>query len=240
MKRMSGRRRFALFLALSKCSMLKSRMGIVERRIREKQQRINEILRAAKRIFGSKGYAGATMSDIADSSELGRRTLYMYFKNKEELSLAVAASELREIASKFREIQRGPDAAYDRIVRMFDVYRALIEEDPGRFQFLLAFPDAARAVGADSEVLSECKEALAEIVQSVASMLRTGRMDRTLEYPGDPDEVAANMIFIIHSIAASSFQYRDQLPSILGLSMQATISRSLDVVTSFLTQNLQG
>jgi AcrR family transcriptional regulator len=214
-------------------------MGKIERRLREKQQRMEEILQAAKRIFSEKGFSGATMRDIADSSELGRRTLYLYFKSKEELSLAVAASELQGIESRFKDIQDGPDSAYDRIIGMFDIYRALIEEDPGRFQFLLAFPEAARTIDSDNASLKECRKALAGIVQSVASMLRAGRVDRTLEYPGDPDEIAANIIFIIHSIAASSFQYRDILPSLLDLSMNTTIARSMDVVKSFLTQDLK-
>ena len=40
---------------------------------------------AAKRVFSDKGFNKATMEDIAQEAELSPGTLYLYFKNKEEV-----------------------------------------------------------------------------------------------------------------------------------------------------------
>lgn len=65
-------------------------MGIAERKEREKQQRKEEIINAAEKVFFSKGFGQATMDDIAEEAELSKGTLYLYFKSKDDLHLAVA------------------------------------------------------------------------------------------------------------------------------------------------------
>ena len=59
------------------------------RREREKQARIQAILEAGLKIFGSQGYHGTSMDAIAEAAELGKATLYYYFKSKDELLLAI-------------------------------------------------------------------------------------------------------------------------------------------------------
>ncbi len=60
-------------------------MGIQERKKRERERRRQQIMVAAKRVFSVKGFTRATMEDIAQEAELSPGTLYLYFKNKDEL-----------------------------------------------------------------------------------------------------------------------------------------------------------
>ena len=60
-------------------------MGIVERKERERARRRQQIIVAAKRVFTRKGFDKATMEDIAREAELSSGTIYIYFKNKNEL-----------------------------------------------------------------------------------------------------------------------------------------------------------
>jgi len=65
-------------------------VGIQDRKEREKEQRRHQIIAAARRAFHKKGFTKATMKDIANEAELGFGTLYLYFKNKEELYAAIS------------------------------------------------------------------------------------------------------------------------------------------------------
>jgi TetR/AcrR family transcriptional regulator len=65
-------------------------MGITERKEREKEQRRNLIIDAAERIFFKKGLENSTMDDVAAAAELSKGTLYLYFKSKEDIQLAIA------------------------------------------------------------------------------------------------------------------------------------------------------
>ena len=64
-------------------------MSVAERRAREKQHRIQDILEAAEKVFFKKGYESATMNEIARAAELGKGTLYLYFKGKDDVHRAI-------------------------------------------------------------------------------------------------------------------------------------------------------
>ena len=63
-----------------------------------------EIVNAARQLFAKVGVENATMNGIAAASKRGRRTLYTYFKNKEEVYLAVVESELEVLSRKVQEV----------------------------------------------------------------------------------------------------------------------------------------
>lgn len=52
------------------------------------------LIDAARELFASNGKDNTTMNDIAEASNKGRRTLYTYFKNKDEVYKAVIENEV--------------------------------------------------------------------------------------------------------------------------------------------------
>lgn len=52
------------------------------------------LIDVARQLFARMGVDNTTMNDIAQASRKGRRTLYTYFKSKNEIYLAVVESEL--------------------------------------------------------------------------------------------------------------------------------------------------
>lgn len=61
-------------------------------------------LDAARQVFAKLGVTGATMNDIAEVSKKGRRTLYTYFKSKEELYYALVEQEMDMLACQLAEV----------------------------------------------------------------------------------------------------------------------------------------
>jgi len=62
--------------------------------------RHKEILEAARRIFASLGYAAANVEEIAKEAGMAKGTFYLYFKSKEEVLVAVLASDLEYLTNK--------------------------------------------------------------------------------------------------------------------------------------------
>ena len=60
-------------------------MGLSERREREKLARKEQILDAARTLLFKRGLQATTINQIAKLSELSVGTLYLYYKNKEEI-----------------------------------------------------------------------------------------------------------------------------------------------------------
>ena len=53
-----------------------------------------KLVDVARQLFAKMGVENTTMNDIALASKKGRRTLYTYFKSKEDIYLAVVESQL--------------------------------------------------------------------------------------------------------------------------------------------------
>ena len=88
-------------------------MGIQERKEREKERRKQQILVAAKRVFSEKGFNKATMEDIAQEAELSPGTLYLYFKNKEELYASLSLRILQYLLLRIEHVNAMKQARED-------------------------------------------------------------------------------------------------------------------------------
>ena len=86
-----GPRAFPLGLCLDE----KLVMGVKERKEREKLQRANEILEAARRSFEAKGFLNTTLQDVSKEAEVSVGLIYRYFESKEDIfaSLALKGAE---------------------------------------------------------------------------------------------------------------------------------------------------
>lgn len=76
-------------------------MGVAERKEREKEQRRNDILDAAETVFFSKGVENSTMDEVAAAAEYSKGTLYLYFKNKNELFHGIICRALEKLYEMF-------------------------------------------------------------------------------------------------------------------------------------------
>ncbi|MCX5881368.1 MAG: TetR/AcrR family transcriptional regulator [Deltaproteobacteria bacterium] len=102
-------------------------MGIQERKEREKERRRQQIIVAAKRVFSEKGFNKSTMEDIASEAELSPGTLYLYFKNKEELYASLSLRILQYLHIRVehvnKETELSPEQKLEKLIEaMYDVY----------------------------------------------------------------------------------------------------------------------
>ena len=63
-----------------------------------------KLVDVARQLFAKNGIANTTMNDIAKASDKGRRTLYTYFKSKEDIYYAVIEGELERLSDKLDEV----------------------------------------------------------------------------------------------------------------------------------------
>ena len=63
-------------------------------------------LDTARQVFARKGIERTTMNDIAVASRKGRRTLYMYFKSKEEISSIVVQNEIERLFQMLETVEK--------------------------------------------------------------------------------------------------------------------------------------
>ena len=63
-----------------------------------------KLVDVARQLFAKMGVENTTMNDIALASKKGRRTLYTYFKSKEDIYMAVVESELDMLSDRMKRV----------------------------------------------------------------------------------------------------------------------------------------
>ncbi len=105
-------------------------MGIYERKQREKAQRRQEILNAARSVFSVKGFNSTTMEEIASQAELSPGTLYLYFKNKEELHTSLSINILKFLSSRINRVMKKKISVEEKLESFRDIFIDIYENDP--------------------------------------------------------------------------------------------------------------
>lgn len=75
-------------------------MGITERKIREKEELKEQILRAAKRLFIERGFEKTSIRNIADEIEYSPGIIYHYFQDKNEIFHSLHQEGFQELRKR--------------------------------------------------------------------------------------------------------------------------------------------
>ena len=81
-------------------------MGTTDRRERHRASLRQEILEAASRLFVEEGFQRVTMRRIAERIEYSPTTIYLHFKDKNELLAAVCDETFAQLTAKIERIRR--------------------------------------------------------------------------------------------------------------------------------------
>jgi AcrR family transcriptional regulator len=97
----------------------KKRTRFANRRQRRIARRRDEILTAAARVFAEKGYANATIKEVAYEADVADGTIYNYFEGKHDILLGIADRLIREAMDQtISELSsRDPGAYVDAVLR---------------------------------------------------------------------------------------------------------------------------
>lgn len=78
----------------------------------------SKLVDVARQLFAKKGVEDTTMNDIAQASKKGRRTLYTYFKSKEQIYMAVVESELEMLSTQMEKAASKPISPDKKILEL--------------------------------------------------------------------------------------------------------------------------
>jgi len=150
-------------------------MGIQERKEREKERRRQQIMVAAKRVFSERGFNKATMEDIAQEAELSPGTLYLYFKNKEELYASLSLRILQYLLIRVEHVndekEAGPVEKLDSLMEaMYDVY----EFDPLIIINMFHLQSSETLKNLSPELMAEIKVLSRKSLSSISKIFQEG------------------------------------------------------------------
>jgi len=213
---------------------LKTDMSKEERRERDRQRRIAEIIDAAKQIFLLKGFTGTTMNDIAHHSDLSRRTLYYYFRSKEEVSLAAASNTLEQLLEQLEVVHRAEENGIGRLKLTLEIYRRMYESDPGGFQFIMNFSESVHSLGNDNELVGQCFGHIDHIVAEISRFIREGIADGSIRPIPEPEKTAAVLVSMVHSAIQNAVADKDVVRLATSINPEEFLQQAFSILHAYL------
>lgn len=147
----------------------KLRMGIAERKLKEKQEMHKRILDGARKIFLQKGYDQTSMRNIAQEINYSPGSIYFYFKDKSEIFHELHKEGFRLLLNQLRVLDNVRDPferlkASGRVFIRFaqdnkDYYNLMfIVDEPVKESLPEGFQIAEEAVSYMQEMVKECQQ----------------------------------------------------------------------------------
>ncbi|MGH2404024.1 MAG: TetR/AcrR family transcriptional regulator [bacterium] len=103
------------------------------------EERKRQILQAAVRVFARRGYATATIEDIARAAGVAEGTIYNYFRSKEDLLIHIpghfVAPVFNQLATRLPDVRTAADA--ERVLTAMG--QAMIARITGNLRFIKVF-----------------------------------------------------------------------------------------------------
>jgi len=125
-------------------------MGITERKEREKGEMRKLILKAAMKLFLEEGYYNVTIRKIADKIEYSPATIYLYFKDKDEILYALHNDGFEELYKRQQKVLSIKDPG-KRLRKQGELYIKFAFEHPEYYNLMFITRGPARKIVENEE-----------------------------------------------------------------------------------------
>ena len=218
-------------------------MTTTKRREREKKLRAEQILDAAEQLIFDNSIESIKMDSVAEIAELSKGTLYLYFKSKTELALAVYIRGMRILLSETRKQMSQPGTGIEMIQSMSKVFFQFMEKNPQYYRLFLYFEAVGMDVFSelrDTQTLAESDELGMELQQLIIRAVQIGIQDGTIDSELDPNAISLHIMASIRGIVQLANFYEEGYFTNCNMPQQAiTIKNMIDTFMNVLIRALR-
>ena len=176
-------------------------MSLAKWKEREREQRQNDIIKAARKLFADKGFE-VSLDEIAGEVGLGKSTLYLYFKNKESLYFAVVSCGTRIWAEMVKKEVKKGNTGLEKLILYGNANREFSNKYPDYFRLLYSPTSIKKTFNMDkmnnSKEFQEVRELFKEIMYIGIESIQKGKDDDEIRPDVDPTE-AIILLSIIYN-----------------------------------------
>lgn len=158
-------------------------MGITEHKAKKQQIRRENIIDAAERVFFTKGFATATMDDVAREVEFSKRTLYAYFSSKDQLYNAIILRAY-QILNDLVDTVIAENQTQNGLVKIRAALHAFIRaiiEYPHYYRAIMDYQNRDEDFITDDEIIRACYQEGNVSTEKFLLLLKEGVADGSLK-----------------------------------------------------------
>ncbi len=150
-------------------------MSIRERKEREKVMRRQQIQNAAKELFIQKGFISTTIEEIAEKTELSPATLYLYFRNKEELYVSLVLITLHYLNEQIGKVYHNKKLSIEsKILKFKDAMYNTYQYDPLLLRIILHVQLEGTLSSVSKDLRNQITDLSREVMRMIADVYEEG------------------------------------------------------------------
>lgn len=166
-------------------------MNKTKRKERERKAREEIILDAAEQVFQENGYNGATMDEVADLAGVGKGTLYLHFKSKQSIYLAICLRGSQLLNEQMKKVLLSNNKGYQMVENIGKTYLNFIKENP-IYHSAFNFYDSQQQKGniSDEDIFQLCQSNKEDAINCIVRALQIGIQDGSIRKDINPYQLS--------------------------------------------------
>lgn len=125
-------------------------MGILERKLRDKEEMKKQILSTAMNLYLEEGYGNMSLRRIADKIEYSPATIYLYFNDKDDILYALHTAGFDELFKRQQEVLSIEDPG-ERLLKHGEIYIRFALENPEYYNLMFITRGPAKKFSENDE-----------------------------------------------------------------------------------------
>jgi len=170
-----------------------------DRKERDKQIRQDDILRAAERIFATRGYYKATIQDIAGEAQYAVGTLYLYFKDKQSLYLTLIEKKFSDLISIVKNKVDGTKDIKGKIEVLIEEQLSYFEENQDFFRIYFSERGGLRWTIKD-RISQSAVEKFMRYLDYIATLIKKAQEKNLIRMDLEPRRVAYILASMLNAV----------------------------------------
>lgn len=176
-------------------------MGVKERKERDKAEMREMILQSAHKLFIDRGFEEVSIRNIAESIEYSPATIYLYFKDKNEIFFALHNEAFNKFNAFMAQLATIADP-FERLLGMGEKYIQFTMEHPQYYEIMFMM-DNPMDCDENQEKWEEGRKALAGVEALIMACQQFGRF-KDLK----PDVMAFSIWSYMHGMCSLTLSKR--------------------------------
>jgi TetR/AcrR family transcriptional regulator, fatty acid metabolism regulator protein len=194
--------------------------------LNRESERKKQILTSATKIIGEKGFQNATIAEIAKEAGIGDATIYEYFKNKEDLLLAIPVETTKDLIAQINDHMMGIKGAFNKLRKFIWWWLNYVEKNPGYGVVVLLELKTSK-----SYVSTDAYQAARNFYQIILDIIKEGQEEEAIKKEINPYLARSLCVGAMEHIIIrwllkdkkySLIQYADELADLLIDSLRKT------------------
>ena len=169
--------------------------------IDRKEKRV-QILMAALKVFAEKGISTATIKDIAEEANIGKGTIYEYFKSKDDIIFSAFSLFIEEGKISINRIKALTDSPEEKLNKALLFFREIVKEE-GIKTFEIMFDFWAMGIKEKkyrSDFYKYLKDFYSSYRNVFANIIREGQVKGVFKKDISPEHVGAMIIGMLDGL----------------------------------------